>query len=375
MAEKLRAVPVVKRGGSGGGVAIHAGRVAPDGAHLANDSNRAGANGMGKHGSSLVGRIGHGRIGELQRARILTAMVVLVRERGVAGVTVAHVVARSGVSRRTFYELFEDREACFLAAFEHGVAQIAERVLPAYTAGLTWRERVRAGLAALLGFIDEQPAIGGLCVVDALAGGPAVLECRARAIEILIDAVHEGRGEVGAARRVGARGGRAPRRLVAEGVVGAVMSVLHSRLSAREPEGLAKLLNPLMAMVVLPYLGVEAAERELAVRAPRARRPTGLGVAGDPLHNLDMRLTYRTVRVLLAVAELGAQESNPSSRQVADASGVIDPGQMSKLLRRLEHLGLIANIAPPSCRGKPNAWTLTTKGRQVEQAIRAQTAH
>jgi hypothetical protein len=81
------------------------------------------------------------------------------------------------------------------------------------------------------------------------------------------------------------------------------------------------------------------------------------------------------VRVLLAVAELGGRESDPSSREVADASGVSDQGQMSKLLWRLEHLGLIANDPPRPARGEPNAWALTAKGHEVEQAIRAQTTH
>jgi len=139
-------------------------------------------------------------------------------------------------------------------------------------------------------------------------------------------------------------------------------------------EPLVKLLNPLMAIIVLPYLGPATAERERARQAPRARRRPVNG-QGDPLRNLDMRLTYRTVRVLLAVAELGGRESDPSSREVADASGVSDQGQMSKLLWRLEHLGLIANDPPRPARGEPNAWALTAKGHEVEQAIRAQTTH
>jgi AcrR family transcriptional regulator len=334
-----------------------------------------GGNGAGAGGAGLVGRTSRGRIGELQRARILTAMVELVRERGVGSVTVAHVVARSGVSRRTFYELFEDREACFLAAFEQAVARIAERVVPVYAAGgVVWRERVRAGLGALLELIDEEPATGVLCVVDALAGGPVVLERRAGVARALVDVVHEGRLE--------ARVGRRPRRLVAEGVVGAVLSVIHDRLLERDPGPLVRLLNPLMAIVVLPYLGSQAAEGELAFRSPRRRRPARASGrrdgAGDPLRGLDMRLTYRTVRVLLAVAELGGRESMggaSNNRQVADASGVADQGQMSKLLRRLEHLGLIANDMPRPGRGEPNAWTLTARGREVERAIRAQAPH
>jgi AcrR family transcriptional regulator len=332
----------------------------------------AGANGMAAAGVGHVGGIGRGRVDELQRARILGAMVELVRERGVGNVTVAHVVARSGVSRRTFYELFEDREACFLAAFDNAVAQIAECVVPAYaSAGAVWRERVRAGLAALLELIDVQPAIGALCVVDALAGGRVVLERRRAVVDALVEVVHEGRREAQSVRR--------PGRLVAEGVVGGLLSVLYGRLSAREPEPLLGLLNPLTAMVVLPYLGPAAANRELARRAPCSRRVVQEArPAGDPLRGLDMRVTYRTVRVLLAVAELGGRDSMggqaSNNRQVADAAGVSDQGQISKLLWRLEHLGLIANDAPRLGRGEPNAWTLTARGREVERAIRVQTA-
>jgi DNA-binding MarR family transcriptional regulator len=82
-----------------------------------------------------------------------------------------------------------------------------------------------------------------------------------------------------------------------------------------------------------------------------------------------MRLTYRTVRVLAAIAA----HANASNRQVADASGVQDQGQISKLLARLEHLGLIENAgAGGPTRGEPNAWRLTPRGREVEHAIREQ---
>src|SRR5580692_11035813 len=87
------------------------------------------------------GTLGRERVGEIQRARILAAMTELVRERGIGGVTVAHVVVRSGVSRRTFYELFEDREDCLLAAFEQAVACAAATVLHDYeAAGAIWEE-------------------------------------------------------------------------------------------------------------------------------------------------------------------------------------------------------------------------------------------
>ena len=109
---------------------------------------------------------------EIQRVRILAAMADVAAERGAGAASVAHIVARAGVSRRTFYDLFEDREDCFLAAFDEAVAQAACAVIPAYEGETRWRERIRAGLLALLVFCEEEPALARLCVVEALAAGP-----------------------------------------------------------------------------------------------------------------------------------------------------------------------------------------------------------
>ncbi|HWX45048.1 MAG TPA: TetR/AcrR family transcriptional regulator [Solirubrobacteraceae bacterium] len=310
-----------------------------------------------------------GRVGEIQRARILTAMGEVVRERGAGEVTVAHVVARSGVSRRTFYELFADREDCFLAAFDLAVARAGESVLPAYRAAGRWRERVRGGLEALLVFLDYEPELGYLCVVGALGAGGRALERRTRVAQALVAVVHEGCGECRAARQ--------PNRLVAEGVVGAVLSVIHARMvsgsgrgEGRAAKPLLGLLNPLMGMVVLPYLGAAAAEREL--RRPAAKPRAPVRSRGNPLRELDMRLTYRTVRVLLAIAELGGRGSNPSNRQVATAAGISDQGQISKLLARLHALGLIENSGGDHAKGEANAWALTTSGDDVARTIQIQ---
>jgi AcrR family transcriptional regulator len=329
--------------------------------------------GAGARSGGETSGVGREKVSEIQRARILAAMTEVASERGAANVTVAHVVARSGVSRRTFYELFEDREACFLAAFDDAVARIAERVLPAYAGEKRWRERVRAALAALLDFLDEEPEVGRLCVVEALAAGPRALERRTRVVEAVKRAVDEGRGEMNRARLPA----REPPALTAEGVVGSVSSVLHARLAETPPrqgpagpEGsFAQLLNPLMGMIVLPYLGAAAAAKEVDRPPPkRPARPRGTG--RDPLRELDMRLTYRTVRVLLAIS----QSPGASNRALAEASGVADQGQISKLLSRLQALGLIENTGAGPQRGEPNAWQLTPKGQQVGQAIQLQTA-
>jgi AcrR family transcriptional regulator len=339
-------------------------------------STRAAKPGARKRpGGGETSGVGREKVSEIQRSRILAAMTEVASERGAANVTVAHVVTRSGVSRRTFYELFEDREACFLAAFDDAQARIATRVIPAYEREKRWRDQIRAALAELLDFLDEQPETGRLCIVESLAAGPRALERRARVIETVRHALEDG----GTDTR-----GREPPPLTAEGVIGAVSSVLHARLTESGPDGsnrskggappaahgsFAELLGPLMGMIVLPYQGTAAATRE-AERPHEARpkRPPELG--RDPLRDLDMRLTYRTVRVLLAIA----QTPGASNRELAAASGVQDQGQISKLLSRLKTLGLIHNTGAGPIRGEPNAWRLTPKGQQVGQAIRSQTS-
>jgi AcrR family transcriptional regulator len=338
----------------------------PDGERPGGGRKQA-SEGRGEMAVVALGRLRPGRdslsrdkVDGIQRARILSAMAEVVAEQGLAAATVAAVVARAGVSRRTFYELFADREECFLAAFDHAAGLAAAVVLPEYERSGVWRERIRAGLAAFLEFLDEEPNMGALCVVHSLGGGPAAMERRARIVEGLIAVVNE--GEASGAHRSAPT---AP--LTAEGVVGAVLAVIHARLVVPTGRPMVELLGPLMNMIVLPYQGVAAANRELARPAPKApvrpRRP-----AGDPLKDLDMRLTYRTVRVLIAIASVPGS----SNREVGAAAGIADQGQISKLLQRLTSLGLIENTGAGHARGEANAWQLTGRGQEVERTIRSE---
>src|ERR1700735_2320876 len=114
---------------------------------------------------------GRGQVAELQRARMLTAMVQEVSERGAANVSVGNVVGRSGVSRRTFYEIFRDREDCFLAAFDDALKHVATAVVPAYERSATWTEGMRSALSTLLECLERDPASGRLLLVESLAAG------------------------------------------------------------------------------------------------------------------------------------------------------------------------------------------------------------
>jgi AcrR family transcriptional regulator len=301
-------------------------------------------------------------VSEIQRLRILTAMMDVAAERGAGAVTVAHVVARAGISRRTFYELFEDREACFLVTFEDAIHQTSLGVLEAYRSGKSWRERVRAGLWAMLEFFATHPALARMCVVEALAGGPRALEYRGRVLTQVIAAVDEGRAEV-------PKGSPQPPPLTADGVVGGVLAVIHARLLDPAAAPLTDLLGELMSMIVLPYLGPAAARRELAKPTPQLKT-NDTHQLPDPLEGLDMRITYRTLRVLMVIAS----HPRANNRQIAAQAGIADQGQVSKLLTRLEHLGLTRNEGEGPSKGGANAWLLTAKGERIEQVIQMQSA-
>ncbi|HTA15864.1 MAG TPA: TetR/AcrR family transcriptional regulator [Solirubrobacteraceae bacterium] len=317
---------------------------------VAGDGATRGGNGGTAH------ELGRERVVEIQRARILAAMVEECGERGAGNVTVAHVVERAGVSRRTFYELFADREDCFLAAFDEGIARASRCVSDSYDPDARWAERIRTAVATLLSFLDAEPAAGRLLIVGSLGAGANALERRRRVLAQMILVVDEGRRE--------ARAGSDLPPLTAEGVVGGAISVLHSRLLDKQNGELVELTGSLMGMIVLPYLGPAAARRELARSLPR-KLPTARHRGANPLSRLEMRLTYRTVRVLMAIAA----HPGSSNRVVADAAEVTDQGQMSKLLARLQQIDLIENTGGGASRGEPNAWTLTDRGWQVQGAI------
>jgi AcrR family transcriptional regulator len=297
-------------------------------------------------------------IADLQRARMLAAMCEVCRDLGPGRVSVTDVVARSGVSRRTFYETFADKEQCLLAVLEEGLQRASRRVVPAFQAQDEWRAAVRAGMYALLGFIEEDPLYARLLIVDALAAGDQALARRTEAVEALVDAVDGG-------RRL-ARVPKSVTRSTAEGLVGGVLAILHARLAQEGGALSSDLAGELMALILTPYLGAAVAGKEIQ-RLPPAW-PAQAPISGNPLADLRMRLTHRTVLVLHSIG----RHPGRSNRGIADLAGIGDPGQASKLLTRLAALGLIENARATGARGEPNAWRLTAEGARLEQAMAVQ---
>ena len=151
--------------------------------------------------------------------------------------------------------------------------------------------------------------------------------------------------------RSAASGANQPPEVTAEGIVGAVSAVLHTRVLEGGKEPLLKLLGPLMSIIVLPYLGARAAGRELSrpvPEIPKDLRSRPRKRTADPLEGLNMRLTYRTVRVLMVISD----HPGASNREIAEGSGIADQGQISKLLNRLARLELVENLGEGQGEGR-----------------------
>jgi AcrR family transcriptional regulator/DNA-binding MarR family transcriptional regulator len=309
------------------------------------------------------------QVAEIQRSRLLAAAVGAVDELGYPGMSVASITERARVSRRTFYDLFENREECVAAVLDGAVEQLAEELAAAALQGSSWRERIRGGLWVILSFLDREPALARVCIVQSQRGGPLVLERRQEILDLLASVIDEG-------RRVGPRG-QDSSDLTAEGLVGAVLAILQGRLLDPGPQALRDLHGELTAMIVLPYLGASAARRERSRHSPVPLQPvegekpltSPLGSV-EPLAGIPMRLTHRTALVLEDLAE----HPGSSNREVADRVDVHDQGQMSKLLGRLVRFGLITNGAQGApAKGEPNHWKLTPTGTALTRSIRAHT--
>jgi AcrR family transcriptional regulator len=101
-----------------------------------------------------------------QRAKLLDAMVRVVAEKGYEAATVADAVRLARVSRGTFYELFDSKEACLAAAYRLGLDVLAARVSEAVREAEDWRQELRLGLRAYLHTFDEEPLFARVYLLE-----------------------------------------------------------------------------------------------------------------------------------------------------------------------------------------------------------------
>jgi len=181
-----------------------------------------------------------------QRRRVLTAVAEVAAERGYRATSVAAIIERAGVSKLKFYENFSSKEDAFLAAFDEALAEAAQRVATAAeAAGEDPAARVAAGIAALLGFLDERPALARACILEAPSLGAQAGERRELALAAFAPLLTGARGEGGG------EGGSN----LEEAVLDGLYWLLYEALSTGKPKRLRRLRPALVEFALLPFLG------------------------------------------------------------------------------------------------------------------------
>lgn len=193
---------------------------------------------------------------ESQRNRINKAMIEVVAERGYPETRVVDVIGVAGVSRKTFYELFDSKEDCFLAAYDVLLGNLLGEATDGFESesGAAWAERVGAALRVLLQHLSEHPAEARFAIVEVLAAGPKALARRDAALRQFTGFLEAGRSETS----VELPG------ITSLAIAGGINELLYSEILHGAVARLPSRLPDLMFWVTLPFLGAEgaAAERE-----------------------------------------------------------------------------------------------------------------
>src|SRR3954467_14688507 len=184
-----------------------------------------------------------------QRERLIDAMANVVAGKGYAPTRVVDITEYAGVSRKTFYELFTDKEDCFLAAYDAITALLMDRMAKGLSAVVRgwWERQVSALLGEFLRFLAAEPAFARMCIVEVLGSGPKGLARRDAAIEAFFPVVDQiPRAQPGAERWLSAT--------TPMFVTGGILEVVYAAIRRGEVETLPDLEDDLTRLAFRAYL-------------------------------------------------------------------------------------------------------------------------
>ena len=210
----------------------------------------------------IAGRLPSGRHGlpralviDNQRRRILDALARAVAERGYAATTVADVIEIAGVSRKTFYEQFSDKNDCFLAAYDEAVAQLLAGVEAAYRSKERWPAAVIAAIDAFLTGLSAEPEFARMALVEVIRAGDEALDRYYDATHSFAALLDEGRNDSPVADDIPAS--------AAQATIGGIAAVIVERLRGGDSD-VRPLLPDLATFALAPYIGMAKAAKEVA---------------------------------------------------------------------------------------------------------------
>jgi AcrR family transcriptional regulator len=204
-------------------------------------------------------------VAEDQRQRLFQAMVEAVNERGFTATTISDLVARAGISRRSFYEHFENKDECLLGAFDASVQTLTQRLVDTYRPDDDWPKQVEAAIQALFDATVNRPDAARLiCVEIAAAGEPGIKRWAAgvNRFERFLSAVFEQAPGPGTIPDP-----------VAKAFAGAMRKILYTRvLSTQSSRALRSELNKLVPDLV-SWISTYYPSPPGILHTPRPRRP------------------------------------------------------------------------------------------------------
>lgn len=183
------------------------------------------------------------RVRDIQRERMLKALTEVVAREGYAEATVRKLLAQAGLSRRTYYDLWVDKEDCYLDAYGEIADQLADRAAAAFAQGATPHERVRLAVEALASFCIEQPDAACACIVEGIAAGQAARAKRAELIERIAAMIEPALAEL--------RPDAPNTALAARATVGGIFELLYGPLARRDVEQLRSLAEQIGELPLL----------------------------------------------------------------------------------------------------------------------------
>jgi AcrR family transcriptional regulator len=188
-----------------------------------------------------------------QRERLLAAVVRVTAAKGYEATSVSDILEEAGVGRESFYELFEDKRDCMLAAHALLIDRLEETISAAYDEPGPWGGRVRKAVAAMLGWFAADPAAAKVLIVELAAVGVASRKRFREDFDRFVKLLEDGREE---SEPPPARPG------AAELAVGGGLARVYGEVVRGRTGELPKLLPELTYEFLVPFIGEEAARRE-----------------------------------------------------------------------------------------------------------------
>jgi AcrR family transcriptional regulator len=205
------------------------------------NSPREGIVPLGRHG------LAPDVVAQHQRDRLFEATVELVAKRGYRDTSIDHIVKSARVGYVAFYDFFEGKEDCFLAAFDRIVDEATSALKEAVAAEEEWPQQMAAALACLVDLIAGEPKRARIALIEVQAAGPRGYARYEEVVDRAVPKLREGRELSDDAAQLS--------QMLEEAVLGGVLWIAHQQIVEGRLDDVEPLLQQAIQISLSPYIG------------------------------------------------------------------------------------------------------------------------